>query len=56
MPFESLGLPALGEESTPSLQRTIQHGIYKGFAAPLALYGLLGAVLLRNRKKGGESA
>ena len=53
--FDNLGLPALGEESTPSLQRTIQHSIYKGFAAPVALYGLLGAVMLRNRRK-GESA
>jgi Fe-S-cluster-containing dehydrogenase component len=55
VPFDKIGLPALGEESTPTLQRTIQHSIYKGFAAPVALYGLLGAVMLRNRKK-GESA
>jgi Fe-S-cluster-containing dehydrogenase component len=55
VPFEKLGLPALGETSTPSLQRTIQHSIYKGFAAPVALYGLLGAVMLRNRKKGESS-
>jgi Fe-S-cluster-containing dehydrogenase component len=53
--FEMLGLPALTEESTPTLQRTIQHSIYKGFLAPVGLYGLLGAVMLRNRKK-GESA
>ena len=52
VPFETIGLPALGETSTPSLQRTIQHSIYKGFAAPVALYGLLGAVMLRNRRKG----
>lgn len=52
VPFDRIGLPALGTDSTPSLQRTIQHSIYKGFAAPVALYGLLGAVLLRNRKKG----
>jgi len=51
VPFDKVGLPALGEESTPSLQRTIQHSIYKGFAAPVALYGLLGAVMLRNRRK-----
>jgi len=50
--FDRLGLPALTEESTPTLQRTIQHSIYKGFAAPAVLYGLLGAVMLRNRKKG----
>jgi Fe-S-cluster-containing dehydrogenase component len=51
VPFDRIGLPALGEESTPTLQRTIQHAVYKGFAAPVALYGLLGAVMLRNRKK-----
>jgi Fe-S-cluster-containing dehydrogenase component len=56
VPFEKLGLPVLGAESTPSLQRTIQEGIYKGFAAPVALYGLLGFVMLRNRKKEGDQA
>jgi len=56
VPFEQIGLPTLGEQSTPTLQRTIQHGIYKGFAAPVALYGLLGMVMLRNRKSGGGTA
>ena len=56
VPFDKIGLPALGEASTPSLQRTIQHGVYKGFAAPVALYGLLGLVMLRNRKSGGDTA
>jgi Fe-S-cluster-containing dehydrogenase component len=55
VPFDKIGLPALTEESTPTLQRTIQESVYKGFAAPVALYGLLGAVMVRNRKK-GESA
>ena len=55
VPFEKVGLPALGDTSTPTLQRTIQRGIYKGFAAPLALYGVLGAVMLRNRKTGGRT-
>jgi Fe-S-cluster-containing dehydrogenase component len=54
--FEKVGLPALGETSTPTLQRTIQHGIYKGFAAPVALYGLLGFVMFRNRKKEGSAS
>ena len=56
VPFEKLGLPALSAESTPSLQRTIQHSIYKGFAAPVALYGLLGVVMLRNRKSHGDAS
>jgi hypothetical protein len=31
--------------------RTIQDTIYKGFVAPVALYGLLAVVMLRNREK-----
>ncbi|HTM23774.1 MAG TPA: hydrogenase 2 operon protein HybA [Vicinamibacterales bacterium] len=56
VPFEQIGLPALSEQSTPTLQRTIQHSIYRGFAAPVALYGLLGMVMLRNRKSGEGQA
>ncbi|HYT66483.1 MAG TPA: hydrogenase 2 operon protein HybA [Vicinamibacterales bacterium] len=56
VPFDKIGLPALSDESTPSLQRTLQHSIYKGFAAPIALYGLLGAVMLRNRRKEGPTS
>jgi Fe-S-cluster-containing dehydrogenase component len=53
--FEKLGLPVLGTTSTPTLQRTIQHSVYRGFAAPLALYGALGAVMFRNRRQTGGS-
>jgi len=55
--FEKLGLPSLGDEGVGVQARTIQHGIYRGFIAPVALYGVLGAVLWRNRraaKKGGS--
>jgi Fe-S-cluster-containing dehydrogenase component len=60
VPFDKIGLPTLSDRSVPDLQRTIQHGIYQGFVAPVALYGVLGAVLWRNRRKaekekGGES-
>jgi len=48
--FEKLGLPALGDEGAAHLSRSIQHGIYRGFVAPVALYGILGAVLWRNRR------
>jgi Fe-S-cluster-containing dehydrogenase component len=50
VPFEKLGFPALGEEPAPALARSIQHGVYRGFIAPVALYAALGAVLYRNRK------
>jgi len=49
VPFETLGLPALGAAPAPELARSLQHGIYRGFAGPLALYGVLGFVMWRNR-------
>ena len=52
--FASLGLPELGEKSLPSLPEKIQHTVYKGFFAPVALYAVLGAVVFRNRKRGQE--
>lgn len=53
--FGKLGLPGVSERSLPALSETIQHGIYRGFALPLVLYGALAAVLYRNRKKGGAT-
>jgi formate dehydrogenase beta subunit len=50
IPFEDLGFKFQQAESVPHTQQTVQHGIYKGFVAPIALYGLLGAVMFRNRK------
>ena len=50
VPFEKLGLPALGDEPAPQLARSIQHGVYRGFIAPAALYAALGAVMIRNRR------
>jgi Fe-S-cluster-containing dehydrogenase component len=55
--FDKLGLPELPDHGVGLQARTIQHGIYRGFIAPVALYGVLGAVLWRNRrsaKKGGS--
>ena len=54
IPFEKLGLPELGEEAVPELNRTIQHGVYKGMIAPAALYVAMGAVMLRNRRAGAK--
>jgi Fe-S-cluster-containing dehydrogenase component len=46
-----LGLPDLDDRPVPELARTVQHGIYKGFAAPVALYGVLSLVMWRNRRQ-----
>jgi Fe-S-cluster-containing dehydrogenase component len=56
VPFEKLGLPELGPEPVPTVARTVQHGIYKGFVAPVALYAALAAVLVRNRRRGAPAA
>ena len=60
VPFTELGLPDLSEDVVPELSETVQHGIYKGFAAPVVLYAALAGVLIRNRshgvfRKDGES-
>jgi Ni/Fe-hydrogenase subunit HybB-like protein len=46
--FTDLGLPELGDESVAALPESIQHTLYRGFAAPLALFALLGAAVRRN--------
>jgi formate dehydrogenase beta subunit len=56
VPFEKLGLPKFDDQPVPYTARTIQHGVYKGFIAPVALYGVLAAVMMRNRKKEGTSS
>ena len=53
--FEKLGLPAYGDQGVPHVAYSVQEGIYKGFIAPVALYTALGLVMLRNRKKQGDS-
>jgi len=51
VPFDRLGLPAYDAKAVPALAETVQSSIYKGFIAPVALYGVLATVMLRNRKK-----
>ncbi|MGC4084300.1 MAG: hydrogenase 2 operon protein HybA [Vicinamibacterales bacterium] len=50
VPFDKLGLPTLDDRPAPDLARSIQHTVYKGFIAPVVLYGALGMVMLRNRR------
>ena len=55
VPFEELALPDLGADGVPHVAQTVQHGVYQGFVAPVALYAVLGVVIFRNRRRGGES-
>jgi hypothetical protein len=38
----------------PELTETVQHGVYQGFIAPVALYGFLAGMLIRNRRRNGD--
>lgn len=51
LPFTKLGLPELPAEAPASFSERIQHTIYKGFIAPVALYATLCFVAVRNAKK-----
>ncbi len=48
--FGPLGLPALGKEPAPALVESIQHGIYQGFVAPVALFGAFAFVAWKNHR------
>jgi Fe-S-cluster-containing dehydrogenase component len=48
VPFEKLGLPTLADESLPASVHKVQGAIYKGFIAPVALYGVLVATIRRH--------
>ncbi len=53
--FQTIGLPALGTDPAPALSETIQHGVYQGFVAPLALFGALSFVTWRNRRSAEQA-
>jgi Fe-S-cluster-containing dehydrogenase component len=54
VPFESLGLPKVDETAQPHLSTSIQHGLYKGMIAPVALYAAIGFAVWKNTRGGGD--
>jgi len=56
MQFNKLGLPVLKNDAPAEFSEKIQHTIYKGFIAPVALYSTLCFIAVRNMKKGGHDA
>jgi Fe-S-cluster-containing dehydrogenase component len=54
LPFNQLGLPELKSDAPASFSERIQHTIYKGFIAPVALYASLCYVAVRNMKEAGS--
>jgi len=53
--FEETSLPRLSDQPAAGLSESIQHGLYKGFIAPVALYGVLAGVMWRNRRVDSKS-
>jgi formate dehydrogenase beta subunit len=47
--FAALGLPALGDQAIPYFTENLQHAVYQGFIAPIALYAALAVTMFRNR-------
>jgi Fe-S-cluster-containing dehydrogenase component len=54
MPFSKLGLPEIQPEAPAEFSEKIQHTIYKGFIAPVALYSTLCFIAVKNMKKHNE--
>jgi Fe-S-cluster-containing dehydrogenase component len=44
-PFENIGFPKLGTKAPPRLTEAIQHGLFHYFAAPIALFSVLGGIM-----------
>ncbi|RII25831.1 MAG: hydrogenase [Geobacter sp.] len=49
--FDKLGLPTLPDNAPAEFSEKIQHTIYKGFVAPVALYSALCFIALKNQKE-----
>jgi Fe-S-cluster-containing dehydrogenase component len=47
--FAALGLPTLGDQAIPYFTENLQHAVYQGFIAPIALYAALAVAMFRNR-------
>ncbi len=45
VPFTELGFPEVGEAAPPRITETIQHGVFKNFLPPVALYIFLGGLM-----------
>lgn len=54
VPYNKLGLPVLPTNAPAEFSERIQHTIYKGFIAPVALYSTLCFIAIKNQKKQDE--
>jgi Fe-S-cluster-containing dehydrogenase component len=58
VPFEQIGFLQMNGKAPPRLTETIQHSVFKHALPPLALYGLLGAImwLTKDQDRDAETA
>ncbi|HVP66745.1 MAG TPA: hydrogenase 2 operon protein HybA [Anaeromyxobacteraceae bacterium] len=54
--FQDLGLPKLTHEPPAQMAMTVQHGVYKGFIAPVILYVAAAVAIVRNLRKDAAEA
>jgi len=55
VPFEKIGFLTLPKEAPPRLTEKIQHGVFKNFIPPLALYTILGAAMYLFKERDGKT-
>lgn len=55
VPFDQLAFPNLASTAPPRLTEAIQHGVFKHFVPPIALYVLLGIIMWLSRQDASES-
>jgi hypothetical protein len=51
VPFDKIDLPALGYHPVPGFTEPVQHLLFKWFLPPLALYGVLAALMRRQQQQ-----
>lgn len=49
--FAKLDFPVLGEDPAPGISKQIQHGLFRYFVPPIALYALLGGIMWISKKR-----
>jgi Ni/Fe-hydrogenase subunit HybB-like protein/Fe-S-cluster-containing dehydrogenase component len=56
VPFEQIGFLKLSSDAPPAVTEAIQHGVFKHGIPPLALYGVLGALMYVTRPRRSKEA
>ena len=53
--FATIGLPQFGFQAPPRLTEGIQHGVFKYFIPPVAIYAALGGIMAYTTRKNKNS-